>query len=202
MSKANPLSQPKQIKVTRHQAQEIYNCLIGYAIANEQQASVTSLPSFIAGWRSASQKQVIEVMRSHDTAVQSLVNEYHLLNDSYAEFAEQREQVTMTTDADGNSVPVGTGVFTSVKENGLYKISDETKAKEYKEALDLFNFEEKRKKIDEELYDLTIYRIKAEEMMKVKSAVSYEGRVMGDDGKPVSTTMFPDYSIMYELIYG
>ena len=35
--------------------------------------------------------------------------------------------------------------------------------------------------------------------MKIKSAVSYEGTTIGHDGKPVSTTVFPDYSIMYEL---
>ena len=66
MSKVQSFLTPKEIKVTRKQAQEIYNCLIGYAIANEQQGSVTTLPNFIAAWRSKSQNEVIKVLRQQD----------------------------------------------------------------------------------------------------------------------------------------
>ena len=203
MSKVQSFLTPKEIKATRKQAQEIYNCLIGYAIANEDKAGTTILPNFIAAWRSKSQTEAIKVLRQHDADTTSLHMEFTALNDSYKPFAKTKNKVITTTDAEGRPAAIETDeIIPCYSEDGLFIIEDEAKMKEYKEAIELFKYQEKLDALNNKQYTLVAFRIKAEEMMKIKSAVSYEGTTMGNNGQQVSTTVFPDYSIMYELIFG
>lgn len=183
---SNLLSNPKAIKVTKEQLNELSSCFRGFTMAKEGNYAVT-LPMELATWVTKSQRNIMTVVANINKSYENITRQ---INDIHKVYEGAAKSVL---DANGNK----TDRKEMTPDGKFWVLENEEKQTEYMDAINELNIEEQLAKWEEDNKEVEVllYPIDRKVINKLKGAT-----IIGYDQTQNQNPISPDYSIIYDLL--